>query len=89
MSKLAAPSGSVKERLDSLSQEAKWWLHGAVDQINDVGEYIDNPKLRAECVAKGALEQLRGERIEVSAEVNQLVYSEGYLATSLNKKGQP
>lgn len=70
----------IKQKLDALSLAAKAWLRRAADQMNDGVEYIDNPKARAECVAAGVLTQMRGKRIEISAEVNHIVYSEGYLA---------
>lgn len=74
--------GKMKERIDSLSTEAKQWLHHTAQQCNDPGAdgYIDDPKLRAECVAAGVIVQLRGKRIEIDGYVNNLVYSEGYLS---------
>lgn len=69
-----------KAKIDSLSPEAKGWLHRTVVSMNDVGEYMDNPKLRKECIEAGVVSQLRSKCLEVSADINAIVYTEGYLA---------
>lgn len=71
---------SDKQKIDSLSEEAKGMLHHAVDSMNDVGEFIDNPKARQECIEAGLITQSPNGEIQVSAEINALVYTGGYLA---------
>jgi hypothetical protein len=71
---------SAKEKLNSLSSKAKAWLHLACEQMADAGEYVDDTECRSECVNKGVVNQLSGRQIEISAEISDLVYSQGYLA---------
>lgn len=73
---------AFKQKIDSLSVGAKTWLHNFAQQINDseADGFIDNPKLREECLAAGVVEDWGGGEFGLSGVANGLLYSDNYLA---------
>jgi hypothetical protein len=73
---------SLRSRIDGLSTPTKVWLHSLAQQLNDsdADGYVDNVAARRECVAAGVVTQLSRKRVELSAEANDLLYSQQYLA---------
>lgn len=74
MRTLKKQTRSIREKLATLSDEAKGWLHRTCNQLADTGEYCSGVG-KKECIKVGVIEDKKFGRIEVSEEVMHLVYS--------------
>lgn len=70
----------ILQKCDGLSDRAKSWLHHAAECMDEGVEYINDSPSRKECRLAGLITQKPFGRIEIEAEVMQIVYVEGYLA---------
>jgi hypothetical protein len=69
----------LQEQVNSLSIAAKIWLAKTCELFADGEGYYDDPASVAECIVANLVAKERGNKIGVSGEVMQLVYSEGYI----------